>query len=143
VGIVATTEQEEVLLVEQFRVPVECSVLELPAGLIADEDDETTLEAARRELLEETGYTAPIEAFSETVRGPSSAGLTDEVVEIVMATNVKKISEGGGVGDERIKVFVIPISQLHSWISERSAQGVMIDFKVRLITSLLSDGAMP
>ena len=141
VGIVATTELDHVLLVEQFRVPVGCRVLELPAGLIADEIDETPVEAARRELLEETGYTAPIEQFAASVRGPSSAGLTDEVVEIVRANRVQKVSEGGGVGDERIEVHAVPLEQLDSWISQRSTQGVMVDFKVRLINTLLSTGA--
>ncbi|MEQ9380064.1 MAG: NUDIX hydrolase, partial [Pirellulales bacterium] len=61
VGIVAVTDTGRVILVEQHRPPVGRSVIELPAGLsgdIAGSENEALLEAAKRELLEETGYVA-------------------------------------------------------------------------------------
>jgi 8-oxo-dGTP pyrophosphatase MutT (NUDIX family) len=56
VVIVAVTPQGQLLLVRQFRVPVAAVTLELPAGHI--DPGETPEQAARRELVEETGYTA-------------------------------------------------------------------------------------
>ena len=140
VGIIALTQHDELLIVEQFRAPVDARVVELPAGLIGDDGDESVLEAARRELAEETGYSAPIGQFQWLMQGPSSAGLTDETVQIVIARNVERVSTGGGVGDERIEVSTVPIGSLDSWIQRRSEQGMLIDFKVRLAASLLPEG---
>src|SRR5437899_887208 len=75
--IVAVTDEQKFLLVEQYRIPVHSRTIELPAGIIGDEPDcgnESHAEAARRELLEETGYDADrIEAITT---GPTSSGLT-------------------------------------------------------------------
>ena len=59
--IAAVTPENKLLLVEQYRIPVHARTIELPAGIIGDEPggaDESNAEAARRELLEETGYAA-------------------------------------------------------------------------------------
>ena len=61
VAIVAVTDDRKLVLVEQFRPPVAKSVIELPAGLAGDaagHEQEDLTDAARRELLEETGYEA-------------------------------------------------------------------------------------
>ena len=137
VGIVATTPADHLILVEQHRHPVGARVLELPAGLVADDRDESVEEAARRELLEETGYTAPIDSFKRSIRGPSSAGLTDEIVDLVVVRDVRRVSAGGGVGDEDITVLEAPIDRLDQWLFEQGAQGMLIDFKVRIAGALL------
>ena len=57
--VLAVTPERRLLFVEQFRVPVDGRTIELPAGLVGDtRDDDTFEEAARRELLEETGWRA-------------------------------------------------------------------------------------
>ena len=73
VGIIAVTGDGKLLLVEQYRPPVNANVIELPAGLAGDEPgraDESLLAAARRELQEETGYLA--ESLSIVAAGPVS-----------------------------------------------------------------------
>ena len=76
VVIVAVTPDDRLLLVEQYRRPVDARVIELPAGLVGDhvEPDESILDAARRELIEETGYAAGSIDF--IMDCPSSAGMT-------------------------------------------------------------------
>ena len=69
VVILAVTEEGELLLVEQYRPAVKSRVIEVPAGLtgdVAGREDEDADAAARRELLEETGYEAQeMEALCE------------------------------------------------------------------------------
>ena len=78
--IVAVTEDDRVLLLEQFRPPVGRPTIELPAGLAGDipgHRDENMATAARRELLEETGYRATdMVCLTE---GPPSPGISSEV----------------------------------------------------------------
>jgi len=57
VAIIALNEKQEILLIKQYRHPVRERLWEIPAGLL-DIDGEQKLEAAKRELMEETGYTA-------------------------------------------------------------------------------------
>ena len=142
VGVVALTPAREVLLVEQYRPPVGCRVLELPAGLVGDAGDETVLEAASRELYEETGYRAPEDRLHWLMRAPSSAGLTDEVVELVLARDVTRSGRGGGVDGERIELLIVPLDELEGFLDDRAESGVHIDLKVRLVP-LLARGMSP
>ena len=99
VGIVAVTDDKKWILVEQFRKPVGGRVIELPAGLAGDapgQEDEPLQEAAQRELVEETGYEAG--GFEFLTEGPISAGITDEILTFYLATELKKVSDGGGAG---------------------------------------------
>ena len=77
--------------------PVDCKVIELPPGLAGDiplQEDEPLETAARRELKEETGYVAKHwELLSE---GPSTAGLTDEFITLFYASEMTRVTEGGG-----------------------------------------------
>jgi ADP-ribose pyrophosphatase len=75
VGIVAVTDEGKLLLVEQYRLPLDKRVIELPAGLVGDEagkERESLLAAANRELQEETGYHAGNLVLLAS--GPTSAG---------------------------------------------------------------------
>ncbi len=86
VAILAVTDDRRVILTEQYRPPVGRQVIELPAGLSGDiplQEDEPLLVAAKRELKEETGYEA--KNWTVLFEGTSSAGMTDEMVERVIA----------------------------------------------------------
>src|SRR5262245_28772746 len=90
--ILAVTEDQKLILVEQYRIPVKSRTIELPAGIIGDgpgESDEDPGKAARRELLEETGYSA--NEVTTLMTGPSSSGLTSELVTLVRATGLRRI----------------------------------------------------
>ena len=131
VAVVAVTDDEEIILVQQHRPPVDGEVIELPAGLagdIAGEENETLETAARRELLEETGFTA--KTWKQLATVTSSAGMTDERVTVFLARGLVKESAGGGVDSENIVVHQIALNQLESWLSDAAEKGMDIDSRV-------------
>jgi ADP-ribose pyrophosphatase len=105
-AVVALTEQNEVLIVRQFRPAVEHETFELPSGLI--DPGETPAEAARRELLEETGY----EAGELEVLGSMEpdVGRLGNRIWSCLARDVRKIP--GSVPEDGIEVFTWPLEEL-------------------------------
>jgi ADP-ribose pyrophosphatase len=127
VGIVAITDDDRVLLVEQHRPPVGRSVIELPAGLSGDvvgAEGESLVEAAKRELWEETGYRA--ESWVELGLYYSSPGLTDESIVLFLADSLRKEGEAGGDETESITVHEVPFAGVLAWLELR---GVAADLK--------------
>lgn len=131
VAVVALTPAHEVVLVEQYRIPVQSRVVELPAGLAGDLEEhagEPLESAARRELLEETGWAAgSLELLSE---GPPSAGLTTERIAFFRARDLVREGEGGGDGSEDIEVHEVPLAEVDGWLREREKAGRLVDPKV-------------
>lgn len=131
VGILAITPAEEIVLVEQFRIPMQRGVVELPAGLVGDEPEfagESLAETAARELLEETGYRAG--SMLPLIAGPTSAGMTSEFTHFFHATDLVRENGGGGVSGEKIIVHEIPLRDLRKWLTDQQALGKLIDFKI-------------
>jgi ADP-ribose pyrophosphatase len=130
VMLIAVTNDAEILLVEQFRTPVGSAVIELPAGLVGDHDDpeESIFDAARRELHEETGYTAA--QMKLLMACPSSAGLSDEIVEFVLATDLERVGSGGGDDSENIAVLRVPLVQAEDWLARQLAAGRLLDPRI-------------
>lgn len=131
VGILAITPAQEIVLVEQFRVPVQRTVIEIPAGLVGDEAEhvgESLASTARRELLEETGYTAG--SMTQLIASPTSAGMTSETTHFFHAKDIVRAADGGGVGGENITVHHVPISELRTWLAAQEAAGKAVDFKI-------------
>lgn len=128
VGVVAVTDAGDVVLVEQYRPPARRSVVELPAGLsgdIAGNEDEALLEAAQRELLEETGYAAA--RWTELVTGYSSPGLTNESITLFLAEGLTREGPGGGDHTEDITIHELPPGDVLPWLAER---GLTADLKL-------------
>ena len=134
VVILAETAAGEVLLVEQPRVPIGRHCLELPAGLIGDEDggaDDTVETAARRELEEETGYRAAgIEPLGEFY---SSPGMVSECFTLVRATGLEKVGEGGGTDGEEIIVHRVPRHAIGHFVTAARERGIGIDVKLLML----------
>jgi nicotinamidase/pyrazinamidase len=128
--IAAVTPENRLLLLDQFRVPLGRRVIEMPAGLVGDEDDahEHFAEAARRELLEETGYEA--DEMIEVAHGPPTAGMATELVTLFVARGLRRVHAGGGTEHEDIRVHEVPLEQVPAWLKERAAEGMLIDPKV-------------
>ncbi|MGB3166782.1 MAG: NUDIX hydrolase [Alteraurantiacibacter sp.] len=141
-SVILAIENGHVLLVEQYRVPLGCNCLELPAGLIGDEDggeDEDAISAAKRELEEETGYAAvQWDVIGEFF---SSPGMTDEGFTLLKATGLSKVSEGGGVDGENITVHRVPLADFPATVAAFRQRGVAIDTRMLLALgpSLLGD----
>lgn len=129
--LVAWLRDDRLLLVEQFRKPVEQRVVELPAGLVGDlaeTRDESVIEAGHRELIEETGYRAG--RLQEIVRCPTSAGMTNETAVFLAALDLERVGAGGGDASEEITVHAIERGSLDAWLREQYAAGKAIDPKV-------------
>jgi len=133
VGVLAVTAKREILLIEQFRPPLGKFVVELPAGLAGDEpykEHEPLLSAAQRELLEETGHQA--RKWFSLGDGPSSAGLTDEMITLFLALELLKVRELDhfGTGRERIRLHCVRIPEIPDFLARRQKEGSAIDFKI-------------
>ena len=143
VGIVAITDDGNIVLVEQFRPPVGRTVIELPAGLAGDlpgEEDEALLEAAKRELLEETGYTA--RQWTELSGGYSSPGLTDESIVLFLAEGLQKQGAGGGDGSEQITVHEVAFPQVAQWLQRNNAVADLKLFAGLYSAGIISNNAV-
>ncbi|MCC5875065.1 MAG: NUDIX hydrolase [Candidatus Sumerlaeia bacterium] len=138
--VAALTPGGCLLLVEQYRPPVNARVIELPAGLVGDEGNvvgESVLVAAQRELEEETGWHAG--EMEEVARGPISAGLTNEEIIVVRARYLERVGAGGGVAGEDIMVHEVSLRDLKNFLVRRQEAGCLIDPKVMLAPWYLQD----
>ena len=131
VGIVPITDDRKLVLVEQYRPPVASNVIELPAGLVGDipgQADEAFESAARRELLEETGYEAS--AMDQVCQGVISPGISDEQISFFLATGLTKSGPGGGDSSEDIVVHEVAIDSVVQWLDGCRDRGLIVDLKI-------------
>ena len=130
VVIVAMTDDGRVILTEQQRKPVDAIVIDFPAGLVGDEEGGSTdpKVVARKELEEETGYTC--EHLELLARGPSSPGITSEIVTFFRALGVRQVGAGGGVGGEKITVHAIRLDEMSRFLKDMERQKKLIDLKL-------------
>lgn len=132
--ILAVDEDDQVILVEQYRVPLGKRCIELPAGLIGDDDSapgEDAIEAATRELEEETGYRAGrMEVIGEFY---SSPGMVSESFTLLRAHHLTKVGAGGGTDSEDITVHRVPLDGIGSAIEQWRAAGYAIDVRMLML----------
>ena len=127
--IIAVTPEDKVVFVEQFRVPLQATTIEMPAGLVGDIDASESIElSAIRELEEETGWAA---THAEVLMvGPTSSGMASEKIAFVRATGLSRVGPGGGDGDENITVHEVPRPQAAAWLAQKMAEGYELDAKL-------------
>ncbi len=127
--VVATTPQDKVVFVEQFRPPIGALSIEMPAGLVGDHGEPEAMEtAAQRELLEETGWYA--ERVEYLLQGPSSSGMSNEIIGFVRAHDLRRVHAGGGDASENITVHEIPRAEVAMWLDSKRRDGYSIDPKL-------------
>lgn len=133
-AVILATLEGDVLLVEQYRVPLGCNCLELPAGLIGDEEGgegEDDLAAAGRELEEETGYRAG--RLDDLGTFYSSPGMVSESFTLVRATELERVGPGGGTEGENITVHRVPLAEVASFAAAKRAEGCGVDVRVLML----------
>jgi ADP-ribose pyrophosphatase len=134
-AVILAVEEGHVLLVDQYRVPLGRRCVELPAGLVGDEEEgENPFAAAARELEEETGWRAArLEDLGEYW---SSPGMTSESFTLIRATGLIKIGEGGGVGQEDILPHRVALAELPAFLAAKREEGYAIDVRVMALLAL-------
>ena len=139
-AVVILAEYEgKLVIIEQPRVPLgNRKAIELPAGLVGDEDDKGVEETAVKELEEETGFTADrIEVIGEFF---SSPGMVLEGFTLVRAHGLRKVGDGGGNEHEEIEVHLVSRAEISGFVERKRAEGAAIDTKLLL---LLADEFLP
>jgi ADP-ribose pyrophosphatase len=113
VAVIAVTEAGELVMERQFRYPLGRDMIEIPAGKIDPGED--PLETARRELREETGYTASQWTHVATIN--IAIAYSDEHIEIYLAKGLKH--EQAKLDDEEfLEVFTLPLASALAWVRE-------------------------
>jgi len=126
VVMAAITPWNTILLEKQFRPPLGRDVIELPAGLV---DPEESMEAAaKRELIEETGWSPSKLTF--LTDGPISTGASTEILRAYLCTGLEHIGKNGGDDNEIIEVMEAPLDRVHEFLTKAQADGVLVDLKV-------------
>jgi ADP-ribose pyrophosphatase len=142
VFIVAVTPDDELVLVEQARVPLHARCIELPAGILGDEAahrDESPEACALRELLEESGWRGS--GADVLISGPVAAGMTCERLYLVRVTGLTREHAGGGVDGEDITVHAVPLAGVHDWLEQRRANGLEIEPRIYVALYFLNQGS--
>ncbi len=142
-AVILAVDDGHVLLVEQYRVPLQARCLELPAGLVGDDrPGEAAATAAIRELEEETGYRA--EQMVDLGRFHASPGMSSEAFTLLRAHGLRKIGSGGGIEGEDILVHRVRLDEVAALIAAKRAEGCAIDAKLLTLLApyCLGDAAL-
>jgi ADP-ribose pyrophosphatase len=139
VVIVPVTDDHEVILTKQFRPPTNTYVIEFPAGL--NDKGDTLEEAAKRELLEETGYRAGELIF--LTEGPMSSGASGEILTAYLARNLEYKGIGERDDGEDIELIQVPLEKLDQKLAHLQAEGNCVDLKIYGLIKLTKKYLMP
>lgn len=126
VVMVGVTPEGNVILEKQFRPPMGRDVIELPAGLVEPGEDMEA--AAKRELIEETGWSAGKLDF--LAEGPISTGASTESLRAYLCTGLEHIGKNGGDDNEIIEVIEVPLKGALDFLTGRQKEGTLVDLKV-------------
>jgi 8-oxo-dGTP pyrophosphatase MutT (NUDIX family) len=109
---VALTENDEVIMVKQYRHPIEETILELPGGFT--DEKETPQQSIARELLEETGY--EFSEYTYLAKVAANPGVLNNYTHLFLATGGKKIAEQHLDDNEDIQIELVPLHELKSML---------------------------
>ncbi|TCT25652.1 ADP-ribose pyrophosphatase [Melghiribacillus thermohalophilus] len=116
VAVIPVTSDNKIVLVEQYRKPLERSLVEIPAGKL--EEGEPPEKTAHRELEEETGYLASEMTYITSFY--TSPGFADEIIHLYLATGLKKADEPLGTDeDEFVEIMECTLEEAQKLINEK------------------------
>ena len=130
--VILAEYERKAILIDQPRVAPGCRCVEIPAGLVGDEDPDATIEStAVKELEDETGFTA--ERIERLGQFYSSPGMLSEAFTLVRAHGVRQVGKGGGDENEDINVHLVPRAEIANFLERKRAEGFGIDAKLLLL----------
>ena len=132
VVVAAITPEKEIILEKIYRVPFKDYVIELPAGLM-DIKGESEESAAKRELLEETGYAVDDMSLLDT--GPFNTGLLKDELAVFLGLNARKIREPELESSEDLTIIKVPLKNLLNFLA---ANRLKHDVKIPLVLAHLA-----
>lgn len=116
VAVIAITDDKKLVMVEQYRKPLEKVIVEIPAGKLEKGEDPAL--CARRELEEETGYDCEsLELVSSFYTSP---GFADEIIHVYVAKGLTKKEDAAGLDeDEFVNVLEITLEEALQFMEEQ------------------------
>lgn len=124
VNIIPLTARGEVVMVRQFRHGIESFTLEIPGGMV-DPEDPHPMEAARREMVEESGYDSS--DIIELGRVHPNPAIQPNYCYTYLARDIRKVAKPLSSGAEETQVVTVPLSEIPSLIaSEKITHALVI-----------------
>ncbi|MEK4093242.1 MULTISPECIES: NUDIX domain-containing protein [unclassified Viridibacillus] len=134
VAIIPITNEGKIVLVEQYRKPLERSIIEIPAGKL--EKGEKPEYTAIRELEEETGYGSKNFTFVQSFA--TSPGFADEVIHIYVARDLYRIENPAGLDeDEFVELLEVTLEQAEQMIREERIYDAKTVFAIMWMKNIL------
>lgn len=133
VAIIPITKDNKIVFVEQYRKPLEKSLIEIPAGkLEAGEEPRTT---AVRELEEETGYTTNSLSFVTSFY--SSPGFADELLHIYITDQLERLDKPvAGDDDEFVEVLELTLDEAKRCVEEERIHDAKTNYAILYLHAL-------
>lgn len=130
VAIIAVTDDQKLVLVEQYRKPLERTIVEIPAGLL--EKGEEPSHCAKRELEEETGYDCS--SLEWVTSFYTSPGFADELVHLYIAKGLSKKENAAGLDDDEfVNLIEISLDEALEYIKEQKIYDAKTIFAVQYL----------
>lgn len=130
VAVIAITNENKIVMVEQYRKALEQSLIEIPAGKL--EPGEAPSVTAARELEEETGYVSS--KMEHIISFYTSPGFADEIVHLYIATELQKKENSAACDeDEFVEVMEISLEEAQQYIKEKRIYDVKTVYAVQYL----------
>ncbi|RDW21987.1 NUDIX hydrolase [Oceanobacillus chungangensis] len=133
VAVIPITKDNKIVFVEQYRKPLEKSLVEIPAGKLEDGENPET--AAIRELEEETGYTTNELSFVTSFY--TSPGFADELITIYITDTIEKLTEHvAGDDDEFVEIIELTLDEAKQYVEDGRIQDAKTNYAILYLHAL-------